>query len=67
MMDESDLYAILVLLIERAGSVEISADEAQNMSLEGKVLAIHPEGDTLRLSIELEEDIDAEFTSAETD
>lgn len=64
-MDENDLYAILVLLIERAGSVEISADEAQSMSLEGKVLAIHPQGDTLRLSIEMEEDIDAEFTSEE--
>lgn len=64
-MDENDLYAILVLLIERAGSVEISTDEVQSMSLEGKVLAIHPQGDTLRLSIEMEEDIDAEFTSEE--
>ena len=63
-MDENDLLALLVLLIERnGGSVEVTKEEVTNLNMEGKVLGIIPndQQDTITLTVEMEEDIDAEY------
>lgn len=65
MMDERDLYALLVILIERAGAIEISKKDIENLSLDGKVLAIVPHESKFVISVEREEDVDAEFESKE--
>lgn len=65
MMEERDLFALLVLMIERSGGVlEVTKDEVTNLDMEGKVLAIVPDtsGDLIKITVEKEEDVDAEYT-----
>lgn len=66
-MDQDDLFALLVLLIERSGgSVELHMDDVLNLDMEDKALTIVPSHDnsTVTIQIENQEDIDATYVES---
>ena len=67
MMDGDDLFALLVLLIERGdGALEISREEVENLDLEGKVLAVMPDEmrNSIRITVEDKENIEVEYVES---
>lgn len=60
-MGQDDLFALLVLLIERnGGSLEVTQEEVMGLDMEGKVLAIVPDQmkDAITITVEREEDVE---------
>lgn len=67
MMDGDDLFALLVLLIERSdGALEIAREEVENLDLEGKVLAVMPDEmrNSIRITVEDKENIEVEYVES---
>ena len=68
MMDGDDLFALLVLLIERGGgALEIAKEEVESLDLEGKVLVVVPDEmrDSIKITVEDKESIEVEYVESQ--